>query len=236
MKTIYKQFIGFITIAILSVIYSSCEDEITQPTACFEVPELTYVGDATAFKICGSGDRISIWPGDSLHNYDLREDTTIKDETGILLRNMGIDVGNAETYSYAYEQVGEFVVTLVATNVGGELGKQLERDVTQKTITVTDDQDVFSSFALGFQIRQAFVSIYPSRSITRNSVLIPIDSTYDVSDMAAKFEAGFADVFVNGEKQVSTKNKHDFTEPITYTIKPYDGSAPNEVVVKTFYN
>lgn len=229
-------YFSIIVTTIILMFFTSCEEEIEQPTACLEFAETAYAGVATVFKICGNGDYVSIWPGDSLHRYDQRQDTTIKDEGGVMIRNSGFPVSNSTSYSYTYEQVGEFTVTLVVSNTGGELGKGLERDVIQKSILVTDDTDVFTSFALGFQIRTAFVSIYPARSITPDSVLIPIDSTYDVSNMSAKFEAGFAEVFVNGERQVSTKNMHDFTKPVTYTIKPYDGSDPNEVVVKTFYN
>jgi hypothetical protein len=231
-----KISIPLISLGILGVIFHSCEQEISQPTACLEFPDTTYTGVSTVFEICGDGDYISLWPGDSLHNYDQRTDTTIKDEGGVMIRNSGLSVANSTSYLYTYEEVGNFTVTLVSSFAGGELGNDLKRDVFQNSIYVTDDTNVFTSFALGFQIRSAFVSIYPARSITNDSVLIPIDSTYDVSNMAAKFEAGFAEVFVNGEKQASTKNMHDFTKDVTYTIRPYDGSEPNTIVVRTFFN
>ena len=210
----------------------ACEEEISAPVACLGAPDTAYVGDPVIFRACSPADYISLWPGDSLHKYDDRMDTTLYNEENQRLRNLGETIDNSGEISYIYETVGTFTVTLVAGNAGGELGDQYKQDVTQTTIYVTDDQDVFTSFALGIKVRTAFISLYPGR-IEGNTVYVPISADADVSDIAARFDAGFAEVFVDGVKQVSRENKHDFTEPVVYTIKPYDGSEPNEVTVIT---
>jgi hypothetical protein len=222
----------FVSAGFILLTFFSCEEDLETPEACLEAPDTAYVGDPVIFRACSPAEYISIWPGDSLHKYDGRMDTTLYNEENQRIRNLGETIDNSGEISYIYETVGRFTVTLVAGNAGGELGDQYKQDVTQTTIYVTDDQDVFSSFALGIQIRTAFISLYPGR-IEGDTVIIPIPDDADVSNIAARFDAGYAEVYVDGVKQLSRENTHDFTEPVSYTIHPYDGSEPNEVTVIT---
>lgn len=123
-KTInYLAVAGFLLIGI-----SSCDNEdAAMPTAEIQIENnLLEVNQSMEVHFTGSADNVVVYPGDTDHDYELREES-----------NSGLVV-NKGLFTYAYSTPGVYKVVCVATNHAKE-GSIVLSDTCSLYVKVIDD-------------------------------------------------------------------------------------------------
>lgn len=208
-------------LCMLILLFTGCEKEVAEkPSVDFTAPSAAKLGETIIINITSDASYVVVWPGEPGYDYESRN-TPYENEEGDLTWPNGYPAEQGE-YPYTYSNIGEFNITVIATNVAQD-GSDVKQVVVQKKITVTDDSKTFSSFWFSRRIRG---------EVSENEVVVPVPYDEDVTSVKPIFEAGFAKVYVGDQLQVSGETVQDFTNPVTYTIVPQDGSEPNDVVVR----
>lgn len=114
----------------IGVALGSCDDDLdkaSQPVARATVEEPTVeVNQSMVLHYQGTGDRVSVYPGDEGHDYELRD----QGNSGLVV-NKGI-------FTYSYSTPGTYKVVCVANSVG-DGGETLLSDTCSLVVTVIDD-------------------------------------------------------------------------------------------------
>lgn len=115
-------------ITVLMAMLSACDDEqATQPTAAVSIDKnLLEVNESMTFHFVGNADNVVVYPGDTGHDYELREESN----TGLVV--------NKNLLTYSYSDPGTYKVVCVATNHADE-GKSILSDTCSVYIKVIDD-------------------------------------------------------------------------------------------------
>ena len=112
-----------------TVAFSACnsEEEATQPTAQMKIEQDTYnINESMTVHFTGNAENVVIYPGDSGHDYELREQSN----TGLVV-NKGL-------FTYAYTTPGVYKVVCLVTNHSNE-GQVVLRDTCSAYVRVKDD-------------------------------------------------------------------------------------------------
>lgn len=112
----------------LTTMLTACEDDqATQPTAAISIEKnMLEVNESMAIHFVGNADNVVVFPGDSGHDYELREESN----TGLVV--------NKNLLTYSYSTPGTYKVVCVATNHADE-GRSILSDTCSVYIKVIDD-------------------------------------------------------------------------------------------------
>lgn len=115
-------------LAWLATMLTACDNEkATQPTAAISIEKnMLEVNESMAIRFVGNADNVVVYPGDSGHDYELREESN----TGLVV--------NKNLLTYSYSTPGTYKVVCVATNHADE-GKSILTDTCSVFIKVIDD-------------------------------------------------------------------------------------------------
>jgi hypothetical protein len=108
--TIIIPWILFCTILFLV----SCEEKVETPVACLTAPETVKINEPVLFEACSEADYYVVWPGDTLHNYYLRDSIYFDRRERQVFQNGFAMIGGR--FQYIYRNSGTYKVVLVATN------------------------------------------------------------------------------------------------------------------------
>ncbi|MDR2928810.1 MAG: DUF5017 domain-containing protein [Cytophagaceae bacterium] len=106
----------------------SCEKEVAEtPVASITINKTEFtINETMEINFTGVADQVTVFPGDNMQNYDLREQSN----TGLVV--------NKKLFTYAYAVPGVFKVVCVAST-HTENAAELKYDTCSVTVTVTDD-------------------------------------------------------------------------------------------------
>lgn len=107
---------------------TACDDEkATQPTAAVSIEKnLLEVNESMTVHFVGNADNVVVYPGDSGHDYELRQESN----TGLVV--------NKNLLTYSYSAPGTYKVVCVATNHADE-GQSILTDTCSVFVKVIDD-------------------------------------------------------------------------------------------------
>ena len=111
-----------------ALVMASCEDDKAEkPTAAISIDKTTLeINESMMVRFHGSADNVVVYPGDSGHDYELRNESN----TGLVV--------NKNLLTYSYTTPGTYKVVCVATNHADE-GKSILSDTCSVYIKVIDD-------------------------------------------------------------------------------------------------
>ncbi len=136
MKTGLKEL--QLLIFIITAILISCKPEVEDPIISdFQADStIVHINSEITFTIESPAEFISIWTGDTLHNYDNYLDSIANSTSDTLNRIELYDNGIALTetsagshtfeYTYSYSEPGVFKVIAIASSVGDDGNKRKE--------------------------------------------------------------------------------------------------------------
>lgn len=112
----------------LTTMLTACDDEkATQPTAAVSIEKnLLEVNESMTVHFVGNADNVVVYPGDSGHDYELRQESN----TGLVV--------NKNLLTYSYSAPGTYKVVCVATNHADE-GQSILTDTCSVFVKVIDD-------------------------------------------------------------------------------------------------
>jgi hypothetical protein len=106
----------------LAFLFASCdpnnylEDMYVKPTASFEIPKAEYdVYESVLFSNMGTGQYFVVYPGDENHVYQK-------------MGNSGFATNSAGTFSYSYQEPGEYTAVWVASSINARGEKEYTVD------------------------------------------------------------------------------------------------------------
>ena len=125
MKKVIKIIAG---ICAFLLVFSCEEDKVGTPQIEAGInKELLTINETMRISFTGSAaDQIVVYPGDDMHNYDLRDQSN----TGLVV--------NKNLFTYSYSVPGVYKVVCVASTAG-EMAANLQYDTCSFTVTVIDD-------------------------------------------------------------------------------------------------
>lgn len=156
-----KQINYFLFVLIVSISFlSGCEEdyEIKDPVARFQIdnrstfevdidePYNATVGDQLVFlsvDYLNDADFYVIWTGDAGRNYDNYIDsisTTHPADTLFIEKDKGVSVPSSAGLQYAYNSIGTYTITWIATNQSG-FGGNTKSEILQKEIVIVEGQE-----------------------------------------------------------------------------------------------
>jgi hypothetical protein len=144
MKKIFLKYKFCVIIAACALFFTSCSDNIDAPALQLSLSNnIDTVNQNVTFTITGSAEYVSIWTGDSTHNYDgyLHElstaDTTTPKKTVHINSGEPIDIANNQyVYSYIYKKAGVYQAVVIGTNTGDNSAK-IKQTILKQTVTIT---------------------------------------------------------------------------------------------------
>jgi len=94
-------------------IVSSCSKEAEVPEACLNGPQTGKVYELVTFTACSVANYQVLWTGDSLHNYDRRNEVFYSRDKPVFQTGWTMKDG---VFQYRYSEPGEYKVVFIATN------------------------------------------------------------------------------------------------------------------------
>lgn len=112
----------------LAAMLTACDDEkATQPVSAISIEKnMLEVNESMTIHFVGNADNVVVYPGDSGHDYELREESN----TGLVV--------NKNLLTYSYTTPGTYKVVCVATNHADE-GNSILTDTCSVFVKVIDD-------------------------------------------------------------------------------------------------
>ncbi len=166
------RYIHSLLIITFGLILTSCNDNFIQeiyqdPTAKFEVKPGLHTGEyevfeSVVFSNVGSGGSYVVFPGDTEHKFGVAGNT-------------GFTTATNGTFSYSYQEVGNYTAVWVASSIDGN-GKIIEKiDSTVIKVVSTNggiDQFYLSNFYTMPEYSTVFKSY--SKAISADTLVCPI--------------------------------------------------------------
>lgn len=208
----------FMMLAAVAVTACSNEDEATQPTAKMTIEQDTYnINESMTVHFTGDAENVVIYPGDTGHDYELREQSN----TGLVV-NKGL-------FTYAYTTPGTYKVVCLVTNHSNE-GSVVLRDTCSAYVHVKDDvteierisapavyyDEVFAEAIGGGN----WLMVLPRKLLYKNKTLtVPLKQKlkFYISSSTSK-------IAVDGEEFNST-SKYDLASTHSITVTSNEGSV-----------
>jgi hypothetical protein len=197
-------------LSLVSFVVSCDKDSVNTPN--FEVSLLSdannlYAGTADTFLVSGfKGDNLTVFTGDPGHNYDLYP------------VSKGVVVSSPyQRYIYTYPQGGDYTVTFLAINPGGEG----QSDKIVKRTIVVHIQDKRSLAFKTFTVKAGSTSYSGKINNTDNTITVTVEPKTDLKKLLPSFTKTVDSskvVYGPSNKTYSKTDTVDFTNPVSYTI------------------
>jgi len=212
---IVKIIIG---IGVLFLLFSCEKEQVKMPKAEATInKELLTINESMIISFTGIADQVVVYPGDDMHDYNLRDQSN----TGLVVDK------NLFTYSYAVPGVYK-VVCLASTS--GDLATNLKFDTCSFTVTVIDDvteidrlscpqvirDEVFASK----QANDEWLMVLPRKVLYNNR-----PQNVSITSQRLKFyiQSDSTKVFVNGSEFVATTG-YNLSAPVDISVKSNYGT------------
>lgn len=218
-----KKLITILT-AVVTVFFTSCNDDefaARTPKADINVNQTSLeINQSMIIHFVGVADQVVIYTGDEGHDYALRNQSN----TGFVV-NKGL-------FSYSYSVPGTFHVVCLATTYDAFLGGNLQTDIHEFDVTVSDDvteiRQLYSSITpnvyyaelvddANWVLRLPTKQVYNNREINLNATRQRL--SFDIASDSSK-------IFID-EELYATKNYYDLTVKHAIRVEAYSGSVRN---------
>jgi hypothetical protein len=138
---------------------------------------------------------------------------------------------------FTYPIEGTFNAVVVANNYTGD-GQSAYSYSSKTTITITNNQAQITDFKfVNVNQWEEYSDLSTKTVIDQAAKTIVATVAYgtDVKKLRANFSSSSSStVTIGSSVQQSNKNLNDFTTPLTYTVKSFDGSVTNQYLVTAF--
>ena len=205
-------------LAAVALTACNSEDEATQPSAKIKIEQDTYnINESMTVHFTGDAENVVIYPGDSGHDYELREQSN----TGLVV-NKGL-------FTYAYTTPGVYKVVCLVTNHSNE-GSVVLRDTCSAYVRVKDDvteierisapavyyDEVFANAIGGGE----WLMVLPRKLLYKNKTLtVPLKQKlkFYISSSTSQIAVDGADY--------NSSTKYDLAGTHTVTVTSNEGSV-----------
>lgn len=215
MKTLKKTL--FLLLATVAFTACNNEDEATQPSAAIRIEQESYnINESMTVHFTGNAENVVIYPGDTGHDYELRE----KSNTGLVV-NKGL-------FTYAYSKPGVYKVVCLVTNHSNE-GKVVLRDTCSAYVRIKDDVTEIERISAPAVL---YDEVFAERLSGNDFVLrLPRRLQYmgKQANVVLKQKVRFyipsetSEISINGAAYNST-TKYDLASTLNIQVKSYEGS------------
>jgi len=213
MKIINK----IILILISTLVLFSCEPQVLQPDATFELSfkkqGLTSVLAGSTFyvKSTGNGEFITLYDGNKYAEWNVPG-------------SKGVNFNGLDSLPITYDKPGKYIVAVVASRAT-DSGIGLLRDVDTMSVVVVDIRNEITSFS----IKDINNNVIPATISSDSTVTVSLPDNNIELKFAAKFTLSslYSRAEVNGVVQKSDTTINDFKNNLTYSIIAPNGNTRN---------